>query len=216
MSNFREAQRQAHPTKTNTLLLGVMCVLMLILSMQVWLLTAALNESLDGHNAVKWPAFWGSLLLFGSGAALLRYLPSPIRLHTREVVREAFPHAALAWRTLGISAASLALAFAVWFMWSAIPLRLKEAGFTFSRQQLFWLTATPVLLGSFLRIPYSLIVSTFGSRRSYATVTLLLLVPCIATGLADPGDQFLKRQIIAFTCTPKEASVTAALQRMQQ
>lgn len=184
MSNFREAQRQAHPTKTNTLLLGVMCVLILILIMQIWLLTAALNESLDGHNAVKWPAFWVSLALFGSGAALLRYLPSPIRLPVREVVREAFPHAALAWRTLGISVVSLALAFAVWFMWSAIPIRLKEAGFSFSRQQLFWLTATPVLLGSFLRIPYGLIVSTFGSRRSYTFVTLLLLLPCIATGLA--------------------------------
>lgn len=184
MSNFREAQRQAHPTKTNTLLLGVMCVLILILIMQIWLLTAALNESLDGHNAVKWPAFWVSLALFGSGAALLRYLPSPIRLPAREVVREAFPHAALAWRTLGISVVSLALAFAVWFMWSAIPVRLMEAGFSFSRQQLFWLTATPVLLGSFLRIPYGLIVSTFGSRRSYTFVTLLLLLPCIATGLA--------------------------------
>ena len=95
---------------------------------------------------------------------------------------EAFPHAALAWRTLAISAVSLALAFAVWFMWSAIPLRLKDAGFTFSRQQLFWLTATPVLLGSFLRIPYGLIVSTFGSRRSYAIVTLLLLLPCLGNG----------------------------------
>lgn len=184
MSTFREAQRQAHPTKTNTLLLGVMCVLILILVMQVWLLTAALNESLDGRNAVKWPAFWTSLALFGAGAALLRYLPTPIRLPAREEVREAFPQAALAWRTLGISAVSLALAFAVWFMWSAIPLRLKDAGFTFSRQQLFWLTATPVLLGSFLRIPYGLIVSTFGSRRSYTFVTLLLLLPCIATGLA--------------------------------
>lgn len=184
MSNFREAQRQAHPTKTNTLLLGIMCVLILILIMQVWLLTAALNESLNGRNAVKWPAFWASLVLFGSGAALLRYLPSPIRLPARVVVREAFPHAALAWRTLAISAVSLALAFAVWFMWSAIPLRLKDAGFTFSRQQLFWLTATPVLLGSVLRIPYGLIVSTFGSRRSYAAVTFLLLLPCLATGFA--------------------------------
>lgn len=184
MSTFREAQRQAHPTKTNTLLLGVMCVLILILVMQVWLLTVALNESLDGHNAVKWPAFWASLALFGSGAALLRYLPTPIRLPAREIVREAFPQAALAWRTLGISAVSLALAFAVWFMWSAIPLRLADAGFNLSRQQLFWLTATPVLLGSILRIPYGLIVSTFGSRRSYTFVTLLLLLPCLATGLA--------------------------------
>jgi len=184
MSTFREAQRQAHPTKTNTLLLGVMCVLILILSMQIWLLTVALNESLDGHNTVKWPAFWASLALFGAGAMLLRYLPSPLRLPAREVEREAFPHAALAWRTLGISVVALALSFCVWFMWSAIPVHLEEVGFHFSRKQLFWLTSTPVLLGSVLRIPYGLIVSTFGSRRSFAVVTLLLLLPCLATGFA--------------------------------
>ncbi len=69
-------------------------------------------------------------------------------------------------------------------MWSAIPLRLADAGFQFSRQQLFWLTATPVLLGSFLRIPYGLLVSTFGSRPSYAAVTLLLLLPWAYTGMA--------------------------------
>jgi len=184
MSTFRDAQSQAHPTKTNTLMLGVICVLILIVSIQIWLLTASMNESLAGDDTVKWPAFWVSLGLFLSGLALLRYLPSPIRLATREVVREAFPQAALAWRTLAISAVSLALAFSVWFMWSAIPIRLRDAGFNLSRQQLFWLTATPVILGSLLRIPYGLIVSTFGSRRSYAVVTLLLLLPCLATGFA--------------------------------
>ena len=79
MSYFRDAQNEAHPTKTNTLLLGVMCVLILIVSLQIWLLTASLNESLDGENAVKWPAFFASVALFISGAALLRYLPNPIR-----------------------------------------------------------------------------------------------------------------------------------------
>ena len=117
-----------------------------------------------------------SVALFLSVLVPLCYLPLPIRLPDRGGAREAFPHAALAWRTLGISAVSLALAFAVWFMWSAIPLPLKDAGFAL-RDQLFWLTATPVLLGSLLRIPYGLIVSTFGSRRSYAVVTLLLLLP---------------------------------------
>jgi len=184
MSNFRDAQRQAHPTKTNTLSLGIICVLILILSMQIWLLTAALNESLDGNNAVKWPGFWASSFLFLSGAALLRYLPGPIRLTLRAPVREVFRNELLAWRTLAISTVSLALAFAVWFMWSVIPLRLNDAGFHLSRQQLFWLTATPVLLGSLLRIPYGLIVSTFGSRRSFSAITLAILLPCLATGFA--------------------------------
>jgi hypothetical protein len=79
MSDFREAQRQAHPSKTNTLLLGVICVLILILIMQIWLLTAALNVSLEGVATLKWPAFIASSLLFLSGVALLRYLPNPIR-----------------------------------------------------------------------------------------------------------------------------------------
>jgi len=79
MSNFRDAQNRAHPSKTNTLSLGIICVLVLVLVMQIWLLTAGLNESLDGNNAVKWPAFIASVVLFVAGAALLRYLPDPIR-----------------------------------------------------------------------------------------------------------------------------------------
>lgn len=97
-----------------------------------------------------------------------------------------------AWRTLGISAVSLALAFAVWFMWSAIAVKLPDAGFALSKKECFWLTAMPVLLGSFLRIPYGLIVSRFGSRNAYAAVTLLMLVPCVGAGLAlsDPKSSF--------------------------
>lgn len=79
MSNFRDAQNQAHPSKTNTISLGIIFVWILILIMQVWLLTSALNESLDGNNAVKWPAFFASAALFTMGAALLRFLPDPIR-----------------------------------------------------------------------------------------------------------------------------------------
>lgn len=84
MSNFRDAQRQAHPSKTNTLSMVIICVLILILTMQIWLLTAGLNESLDGRNVIKWPAFIASVLLFLSGVALLRYLPNPIRRAKKE------------------------------------------------------------------------------------------------------------------------------------
>ncbi|MFV0415367.1 MAG: DUF6755 family protein [Chthoniobacterales bacterium] len=83
MSNFRDAQNRAHPSKTNTLSLGIIFVLILILTMQVWLLTAGLNETLDGNTVVKWPAFGASLFLFISGLALLRYLPDPIRQRRR-------------------------------------------------------------------------------------------------------------------------------------
>jgi Na+-driven multidrug efflux pump len=79
MNSRASSTRQAPPSKTNTLSLGIICVLILVLTMQVWLLTAALNESLEGNNAVKWPAFIASTVLFLAGAALLRYLPDPVR-----------------------------------------------------------------------------------------------------------------------------------------
>lgn len=192
MSDFRRAQAQAHPAKTNVVLLAICILLVLIVALQIWLLTTGLNDALGGDRAIAWPAFYASLALFVVAAASLRYLPSPIRLPTRRAVVEAFPEAALAWRTLAISAVSLALAFAVWFLWSALALKLGAAGFKVSASQKFWLTATPVLLGSLLRIPYGVIVSRFGSRRSLAVVTLLLAVPCVGAGLAlrDPSTPF--------------------------
>jgi len=85
MSQFREAQNQAHPSKTNTLTLGIICVLILILTMQVWLLTAALNTALQGNDGIAWTAFVASVFLFLSGAALLRYLPNPIRRASKPI-----------------------------------------------------------------------------------------------------------------------------------
>lgn len=192
MSDFRRAQSQAHPSKTNAVMLGILSILVTILALQVWLLVAGLNTALGGDRSIVWPAFYASLALFVGGAALLRFLPQPIRLVALPEKAEPFADAALAWRTLGISVVSLTLAFAVWFMWSALALRLRDAGFAITAGQAFWLAATPTLLGSLLRIPYGMIVSRYGSRRSYAAVTLALLVPCIGTGLAvgDPSTSF--------------------------
>jgi NNP family nitrate/nitrite transporter-like MFS transporter len=192
MSTFRQAQNQAHPNKTNALMAIIIGVLILIVSLQIWLLTAALNTALDGDRSIIWPTFYGSLALFLGGAGLLQFLPRPLRLTTTVEKAESFPHAAQAWRTLVISFVSLALAFSVWFMWSAIAVKLTSSGFKITADQRFWITAAPVLLGSLLRIPYGLIVSRYGSRNSYVAVTLLMLVPCIGTGLAlrDPNSSF--------------------------
>ncbi|MCX6968271.1 MAG: MFS transporter [Verrucomicrobia bacterium] len=185
MSTFRDAQNRAHPNKTNTLMLVILALLIGVVSLQIWLLTATLNASLSGDRAIVWPAFYGSLLLFVSGGALLRYLPDPLRQAPPSPAKpEPFPQAALAWRTLAISFVSLTLAFAVWFMWSAIATKINDAGFRLTKEQLFWLTASPVLLGSLLRVPFGLLVSRFGSRRSNTFVTLLLLLPCMLAGWA--------------------------------
>ena len=196
MSNFRDAQNRAHPSKTNTLLTTITVVMILILVMQIWLLTAGLDTSLSGDRSIVWPAFYGSLALFLGGVGIIRYLPDPLRLPaTAATETKTFATDAatpLAWRTLVISAVSMALSFCVWFMWSAIATKLPDAGFALTKKQCFWLTAMPVLLGSFLRIPYGLIVSRFGSRNAYAAVTLVMLLPCIGAGLAlrDPHTGF--------------------------
>lgn len=74
MSDFREIQKRAHP-KTNTLLLAIIMMLILILSIQIWLLYSALNNALDEHRDIAIPAFIGSVLLFLTGLWLLKYLP---------------------------------------------------------------------------------------------------------------------------------------------
>lgn len=75
MSDFRDAQNQAHPNKTNTLMLGIIMLLIGILSIQIWLLYSALNNALDEHADIAIPAFIGSVILFLVGLWLLKYLP---------------------------------------------------------------------------------------------------------------------------------------------
>lgn len=79
MSDYRDAQNQAHPNKTNTLMLGIILVLIGILSIQIWLLYAALNNALDEHRDISIAAFIASLVLFLIGLWLLKYLPAPRR-----------------------------------------------------------------------------------------------------------------------------------------
>ena len=77
------------------------------------------------------------MALFLASLVTLSYLPLPIRLPVVVAREEPFTHAALAWRTLGISAVSLGLAFAVWFMWSAITVKINDVGFGLSKNQPF-------------------------------------------------------------------------------
>jgi NNP family nitrate/nitrite transporter-like MFS transporter len=49
----------------------------------------------------------------------------------------------------------LALAFAVWMLWSVVVVHLPAAGFRYSTNQLFWLAALPALCGATLRIFYA-------------------------------------------------------------
>lgn len=75
MSDFRESQNRAHPNKTNTLMSGIIVILICILGIQVWLLYSALNNALEDNRGIAIAAFVGSLLLFLVNLVLLKYLP---------------------------------------------------------------------------------------------------------------------------------------------
>jgi hypothetical protein len=53
---------------------GMLCIVLLLVVMQLWLLTATMNAYLGGDDAVVWPAALASLLCFGLNVGLLRYL----------------------------------------------------------------------------------------------------------------------------------------------
>ena len=71
MSATRQALSQVHPAKTNVLSVGLICVLILIVSLQIWLLSASLNTSLGGAGWYRLAGVLclGSLVLVEPGGA---------------------------------------------------------------------------------------------------------------------------------------------------
>ena len=109
---------------------------------------------------------------------------------------------ATAGRNLWISIPALLLAFAVWMVWSVVVVNLPNIGFTYSTNQLFWLTALPGLSGATLRIFYSFMVPIFGGRRWTAISTGSLLIPAIGIGLAvqDVNTGYPTMLVLALLC----------------
>lgn len=110
--------------------------------------------------------------------------------------------ARIAYRNLCISIPALMLAFVVWMLWSVVAVNLDRAGFRFTGNQLFWLTALPALSGATLRIFYSFLVPIFGGRRFTAISTALLLIPALGMGFAlrDPSTSYPTLLVLALLC----------------
>jgi hypothetical protein len=53
---------------------GILCVVLTLVLMQLWLITATMNASLGGDESVVWPAAFASLTCFLLIAGLLSYL----------------------------------------------------------------------------------------------------------------------------------------------
>jgi NNP family nitrate/nitrite transporter-like MFS transporter len=107
---------------------------------------------------------------------------------------------ALAWRTLRITTANLTMAFATWFLVSALVVRLEKIGFAFSTSQLFWLTAMPGLAGGTFRIVHTFLTPVLGTRRVVSLSSALLLVPLVGLFFAvqDPDTPYWVLIVLAF------------------
>ncbi len=107
---------------------------------------------------------------------------------------------ALAWRTLWITTANLIMAFIVWFLVSALVVRLPGIGFQLTSTQLFWLAAMPGLAGGSLRIIHTFLVPLYGTRNVVAFSTLSLLLPAAGLFYAvqDPTTPYWVLMALAF------------------
>jgi uncharacterized protein DUF6755 len=57
-----------------TIVYGILCVVIVLVVLQLWLLTATMNAYLGGDAGVVWPAAIASLICFLLNLGLLRYL----------------------------------------------------------------------------------------------------------------------------------------------
>jgi hypothetical protein len=66
-SRFARSQRM-------TIVLGILCLVIVIVILQLWLLSATMNAYLGGDTSILWPAALASMVCFGLNAGLLWYL----------------------------------------------------------------------------------------------------------------------------------------------
>lgn len=94
----------------------------------------------------------------------------------------------LAWRTLSVTTFTMILAFATWFLVSAIAPRLNdiraEGVDLLTKEQLYWLVAVPGLAGGLLRLVFMFLPPIMGSRILVAFSGSLLVLPLIGWTLA--------------------------------
>ncbi|WP_246160554.1 MFS transporter [Nocardioides humilatus] len=78
----------------------------------------------------------------------------------------------------------MTLAFASWFIASAIAPKLNDIGFVLSKDQLYWLVAIPGLSAGVLRLVWMVLPPILGTRRLVTLTTLLLAIPLVGWGIA--------------------------------
>jgi hypothetical protein len=60
--------------QNTTILYGILCIVVVLVILQLWLLTATMNAYLGGDESIIWPAAVASLVCLLLNAGLLRYV----------------------------------------------------------------------------------------------------------------------------------------------
>ena len=93
----------------------------------------------------------------------------------------------IAKKNLAFSVFAEHIGFCLWVVWGVVAINLVNVGITLSLAELFWLTALPNLVGSFLRIPYTFAVPRFGGRAWTVVSASLLFVPALLLAIVVPS-----------------------------
>jgi NNP family nitrate/nitrite transporter-like MFS transporter len=97
----------------------------------------------------------------------------------------------VARKNLILSMVSEHIGFCVWVLWTIVVLNLANAGIRLSLSELFTITLVPNLIGSLLRLPYTLAVPRFGGRAWTTISASLLLIPTLLLAVVVPSGWLL-------------------------
>jgi MFS transporter, NNP family, nitrate/nitrite transporter len=101
-------------------------------------------------------------------------------------------------RNLWFSVFSEHIGFSIWTLWSVLVLFMPNDAFGLDVAGKFFLVAMPTLVGSFLRLPYTMAVAVFGGRNWSIIAAALLLIPTIlAAFIVQPGVSYTTLMVLA-------------------
>lgn len=90
----------------------------------------------------------------------------------------------VAWRTLLITTIALFFSFTTWYLMSALVVKLPCVGFSFTREQLYWLTALTGLAGGTFRIIHTFLLPIVGTRNLITVASIIKIIPLLGIGMA--------------------------------
>jgi MFS transporter, NNP family, nitrate/nitrite transporter len=107
----------------------------------------------------------------------------------------------IARRNLIWSIAAEFLGFSIWLLWSIVAVKLPQAGFHYTTDQLFQLVALPGLIGSLARFLYAFAPAIFGGRNwtIFSAAVLFLPTLSLAYFVTQPETPFWLMLTVAAT-----------------